>query len=113
MNASSIVTIALTDPGEGLTEAEILELKVAVGDRLEINDPVVEVETAKSAVELPSHVAGTVVEILVAVGEEVPVGAPLLRVGGYHLPYPPSRMEHAYLPDLDRVLDGVDRLLEH
>ena len=39
--------------------------------------------------------------------------APVLRVGGYHLPYPPSRMEHAYLPDLDRVLDGVDRLLEH
>jgi pyruvate dehydrogenase E1 component beta subunit len=37
----------------------------------------------------------------------------VLRVGGYHLPYPPSRMEHAYLPDLDRVLDGVDRLLEH
>jgi pyruvate dehydrogenase E1 component beta subunit len=39
--------------------------------------------------------------------------APVLRVGGYHLPYPPSRMEHAYHPDLDRVLDGVDRLLEH
>jgi pyruvate dehydrogenase E1 component beta subunit len=39
--------------------------------------------------------------------------APVLRVGGYHLPYPPARMEHAYLPDLDRVLDGVDRLLEH
>ncbi|WP_341856485.1 dihydrolipoamide acetyltransferase family protein [Brachybacterium sp. GPGPB12] len=80
MKTSSIVTIALTDPGEGLTEAEILEIKVAVGDRLEINDPVVEVETAKSAVESPSHVAGTVVEILVAVGEEVPVGAPLMRV---------------------------------
>jgi pyruvate dehydrogenase E2 component (dihydrolipoamide acetyltransferase) len=82
MNTASdpIVTIALTDPGEGLTEAEILEIKVAVGDRLEINAPVVEVETAKSAVELPSHVAGTVVEILVAVGQEVPVGAPLLRV---------------------------------
>ena len=39
--------------------------------------------------------------------------APVLRVGGYHLPYPPARMEHAYLPDLDRVLDGVDRLLAH
>ena len=49
MNASSIVTIALTDPGEGLTEAEILEIKVAVGDRLEINDPVVEVETKSEA----------------------------------------------------------------
>ncbi len=80
MNASSLVTIALTDPGEGLTEAEILEIKVAVGDQIQINAPVVEVETAKSAVELPSHVAGTVVEILVAVGDEVPVGAPLLRV---------------------------------
>jgi 2-oxoisovalerate dehydrogenase E2 component (dihydrolipoyl transacylase) len=90
MNASSIVTIALTDPGEGLTEAEILEIKVAVGDRLEINDPVVEVETAKSAVELPSHVAGTVVEILVAVGEEVPVGAPLLRVDTSGGPAPAS-----------------------
>lgn len=39
--------------------------------------------------------------------------APVLRVGGYHLPYPPARMEHAYLPDVDRVLDGVDRLLAH
>ena len=78
--SSSIVTINLTDPGEGLTEAEILEIKVAVGDRIEINAPVVEVETAKSAVELPSHVAGTVVAILVAVGDEVPVGTGLLQV---------------------------------
>ncbi|WP_422115513.1 dihydrolipoamide acetyltransferase family protein [Brachybacterium sp. UNK5269] len=78
--SGAIVTITLTDPGEGLTEAEILEIKVAVGDRVEINDPVVEVETAKSAVELPSHVAGTVVAILVAVGDEVPVGTGLLQV---------------------------------
>ncbi|MDN6302838.1 MAG: 2-oxo acid dehydrogenase subunit E2, partial [Brachybacterium sp.] len=78
--ASSIVTIPLNDPGEGLTEAEILDIRVAVGDRIEINDAVVEVETAKSAVELSSHVAGTVVAILVAVGDEVPVGAGLLQV---------------------------------
>ncbi len=37
--------------------------------------------------------------------------APILRVGGYHAPYPPSRVEEAYLPDLDRVLDAVDRAL--
>ena len=37
--------------------------------------------------------------------------APVLRVGGFHLPYPPARMEDAYLPDLDRVLDAVDRVL--
>ena len=103
MNASSIVTIALTDPGEGLTEAEILEIKVAVGDRLEINDPVVEVETAKSAVELPSHVAGTVVEILVAVGEEVPVGAPLMRVDttGGSAPSPAPAAPSGAAPEAD------------
>jgi pyruvate dehydrogenase E1 component beta subunit len=37
--------------------------------------------------------------------------APVLRVGGYHTPYPPSRIEEEYLPDLDRVLDGVDRAM--
>jgi pyruvate dehydrogenase E1 component beta subunit len=37
--------------------------------------------------------------------------APVLRVGGFHAPYPPSRVEHAYLPDLDRVLEAVDRSL--
>ncbi|ATG51116.1 pyruvate dehydrogenase [Brachybacterium vulturis] len=79
-SASSIVTVPLNDPGEGLTEAEILEIKVAVGDRVEINAPVVEVETAKSAVELSTHVAGTVVAILVAVGDEVPVGTGLIQV---------------------------------
>jgi pyruvate dehydrogenase E1 component beta subunit len=39
--------------------------------------------------------------------------APVLRVGGFHAPYPPSRLEEYYLPDLDRVLDAVDRVLEH
>ncbi|MEO7060685.1 MAG: transketolase C-terminal domain-containing protein, partial [Lapillicoccus sp.] len=37
--------------------------------------------------------------------------APVLRVGGYNLPYPPSRLEEEFLPDLDRVLDAVDRSL--
>ncbi len=37
--------------------------------------------------------------------------APVLRVGGFHTPYPPARMEEAYLPDLDRILDAVDRVL--
>ncbi len=39
--------------------------------------------------------------------------APVLRVGGYHTPYPPARMEHAYLPDVDRILDAVDRSLSY
>ena len=38
--------------------------------------------------------------------------APVLRVGGFATPYPPSRLEEHYLPDLDRILDAVDRTLE-
>src|SRR5690625_2002764 len=79
-SSSSIVQIKLTDPGEGLTEAEIIDIKVSVGDTIAINDAVIEVETAKSAVELPSHVGGTVTAILIAVGDEAPVGTPLLEV---------------------------------
>jgi pyruvate dehydrogenase E1 component beta subunit len=39
--------------------------------------------------------------------------APVLRVGGFATPYPPSRLEEHYLPDLDRILDAVDRTLEY
>src|SRR5699024_1886619 len=89
-SAPQIVTVPLNDPGEGLTEAEILEIKVAVGDRVEINAPVVEVETAKSAVELSTHVAGTAVPILVAAGAEVPVGAGPIQVHTSRGPAPAS-----------------------
>ena len=39
--------------------------------------------------------------------------APVLRVGGFHIPYPVSKLEHEYLPGLDRVLDAVDRAMAH
>ena len=71
----------LPDPGEGLVEAEIVEWKVAVGDVVAVNDILLEVETAKSLVELPSPFAGVVQEILVSVGEMVPVGTPIIRIG--------------------------------
>ncbi|PZP17711.1 MAG: alpha-ketoacid dehydrogenase subunit beta [Brachybacterium faecium] len=60
-------------------------------------------------------VGGLSGEIAARVAEECfyHLEAPVLRVGGYHTPYPPARMEHAYLPDLDRVLDAVDRVLAH
>jgi 2-oxoisovalerate dehydrogenase E2 component (dihydrolipoyl transacylase) len=71
----------LPDPGEGLTEAEIVSWKVKVGDTVKINDVVVEVETAKSLVELPSPFAGTVTAILVEEGETVEVGTPIIAIG--------------------------------
>ncbi|MCY7395263.1 MAG: 2-oxo acid dehydrogenase subunit E2 [Nocardioides sp.] len=71
----------LPDVGEGLTEADIVSWKVAVGDVIAINDIVVEIETAKSLVELPSPYAGTVLALLVAEGETVDVGTPMISIG--------------------------------
>ncbi len=71
----------LPDVGEGLTEAEIVSWRVKEGDVVDINDVVVEIETAKSLVELPSPYAGTVQALLVPEGETVPVGTPIIRIG--------------------------------
>ncbi len=71
----------LPDVGEGLTEAEIVSWRVKEGDVIEINDIVVEIETAKSLVELPSPYAGTVTALLVAEGETVPVGTAIISIG--------------------------------
>lgn len=73
-------TFNLTDPGEGLTEAEIIRWHVAEGDEVKINDIVVEVETSKSIVELPIPWAGRVDAVLVAEGDTVEIGAPIIRI---------------------------------
>ncbi|MBR7744200.1 2-oxo acid dehydrogenase subunit E2 [Phycicoccus sp. BSK3Z-2] len=84
----------LPDPGEGLTEAEIVTWNVAPGDTVAVNDVVVEIETAKSLVELPVPFAGVVGELLVAVGDTVEVGTPIITVddgtGGSPAPAAPA-----------------------
>ena len=76
----AIKEFRLPDPGEGLTEAEIVTWKVQVGDTVKVNDIVVEIETAKSLVELPVPFAGTVTALLVAEGDMVEVGTPIISV---------------------------------
>ncbi|HEU4491418.1 MAG TPA: dihydrolipoamide acetyltransferase family protein [Jiangellales bacterium] len=70
----------LPDVGEGLTEAEIVSWKVKAGDTVKVNDVIVEIETAKSLVELPSPYAGVVHELMVDEGATVPVGTPIISV---------------------------------
>jgi pyruvate dehydrogenase E2 component (dihydrolipoamide acetyltransferase) len=70
----------LPDVGEGLTEAEIVSWKVKPGDMVKINEVIVEIETAKSLVELPCPYAGVVTELLAAEGSTVDVGAPIITV---------------------------------
>src|SRR5690348_16394437 len=70
----------LPDVGEGLTEGEILQWLVAVGDTVTVNQPLCEVETAKAAVELPSPWAGTVTRLLHEAGTTVDVGQPIITI---------------------------------
>ena len=70
----------LPDVGEGLTEAEIVTWLVQPGDVVEVNQIVVEIETAKSLVELPSPYAGAVAELLAEQGETVDVGRPIISI---------------------------------
>ncbi len=76
----SVSQFNLPDVGEGLTEAEIVSWKVKPGEPVKVNDVIVEIETAKSLVELPCPFAGVVEELLVEEGDTVPVGAPIIAV---------------------------------
>ena len=76
----AIKQFRLPDVGEGLTEAEILGWSVAVGDTVKVNQVLVEIETAKAAVELPSPFAGKVSALLAEPGQTVDVGVPIIEI---------------------------------
>jgi len=80
MTPQSEFEFLLPDVGEGLEEAEIVEWKVSVGQQIEVNQPIVEIESAKSLVELPSPFAGTVLELLAQEGQVVRVGTAIIRI---------------------------------
>jgi pyruvate dehydrogenase E2 component (dihydrolipoamide acetyltransferase) len=77
---TDVRSFLLPDLGEGLTDAEVVAWHVAPGDTVELNQVLVEVETEKAVVELPSPFAGTVVELSASVGDTVEVGAPLISI---------------------------------
>ncbi|WP_405789830.1 2-oxo acid dehydrogenase subunit E2 [Streptomyces sp. NBC_00029] len=87
-----VMEFKLPDLGEGLTEAEIVRWLVAVGDVVAIDQPVVEVETAKAMVEVPCPYGGVVTARFGEEGTELPVGAPLITVavGASSLPEVPA-----------------------
>ncbi|MFD3312481.1 dihydrolipoamide acetyltransferase family protein [Streptomyces sp. NPDC058694] len=103
-------TFLLPDVGEGLTEAEVLQWAVQVGDSVEINQVIVEVETAKAAVELPSPYAGVVGTLHAEEGETLPVGKPLITilsgVSGTPDATEPPATDAAAAPDREALLVG-------
>ena len=77
---SDLYEFCLPDVGEGLTEAEIVSWLVTVGQRVEVNEPLVQIETAKAAVEIPVPFAGTVVGLHAGEGQTVPVGSVIMSL---------------------------------
>jgi 2-oxoisovalerate dehydrogenase E2 component (dihydrolipoyl transacylase) len=77
---ADIKQFKLPDLGEGLTDGDILKWMVAVGDTVDVNDTLCEVETVKAAVELPSPFAGVVTALHAAEGETVLVGTPIISI---------------------------------
>ena len=75
-------TIKVPDVGEGVAEAELVELLVKVGDVVREDDVLVAVMTDKATVEIPSPYAGTVEWIGAKVGDKIAVGSDLVRLGG-------------------------------
>lgn len=98
-----VMEFKLPDLGEGLTEAEIVRWLVAVGDVVAIDQPVVEVETAKAMVEVPCPYGGVVTARFGEEGTELPVGAPLITVAVGAMADLPTAMDagSASAPDTD------------
>lgn len=80
MTSQSEFEFLLPDVGEGLEEAEIVEWKVSVGQQIAVNQVIVEIESSKSLVELPTPFAGTVLELLAQEGAVVRVGTAIIRI---------------------------------
>jgi pyruvate dehydrogenase E2 component (dihydrolipoamide acetyltransferase) len=77
---SDVKQFKLPDVGEGLTEADIVAWHVKPGDSVSVNQVIVEIETAKAVVELPSPYEGVVTGLLAEVGQTVDVGTPIISV---------------------------------
>ena len=97
----------LPDLGEGLTEGEIARWLVAEGQELAEDDPLVEIATDKTTVEIPSPAAGTVTKILVGEGEVVPVGTVLVVIGGDGTEPPAAALEPQAASDPRRRSEQV------
>src|SRR6186997_2191406 len=95
----------LPDLGEGLTEGEVARWLVAEGQEIAEDEPLVEIQTDKTTVEIPSPAAGVVSRILVPEGEVVPVGTVLVVIGADGaVPEPPPSKPS------DKVSQGADRV---
>ncbi len=89
--ASGAGAVLLPDLGEDIEEADVLQIYVSVGDEIVLEQPIVEIETEKATLDLPSPTAGVVTEIHVRAGDTIRPGDPVLSVDSGTSPPPPAR----------------------
>ncbi|MDX9721145.1 MAG: 2-oxo acid dehydrogenase subunit E2 [Myxococcota bacterium] len=92
----SSITIHLPELGEGIKEGQVIAVFVQPGDKVEKEQALIEIETDKASIEVPSPQAGTVVELLLEKGQTIAIGAPLLRLG-------PKAEQQAAQPEAPRA----------
>src|SRR5881397_1688489 len=103
--------LKLPDLGEGLTEGEIARWLVKEGQEVAEDDPLVEIQTDKTTVEIPSPAAGKVARILVAEGDVVPVGTVLVVIGDESEPgSPPAATAQPASPPANQVHESAGRV---
>jgi len=100
----------LPDIGEGLTEAEIVQWHVSVGDDVRLDQALVEIETDKSVVEVPSPFAGTVLHCGAATGDTLPVGAVLVVIGEAGESWPAEAGGHRAAPIVGSLAEEAQDL---
>ncbi|SOD71361.1 pyruvate dehydrogenase E2 component (dihydrolipoamide acetyltransferase) [Jatrophihabitans sp. GAS493] len=106
LETQQVKQFLMPDVGEGLTEADIITWSVQPGDTVEVNQVIVEVETAKAAVELPSPFTGVVVELHAAAGETVDVGRPIISIAVGAAAEQPAQTEQPERVERQPVLVG-------
>ena len=99
----------LPDLGEGLTEGEVARWLVVEGQEIAEDDPLVEIQTDKATVEIPSPAAGVVSRIHVAEGDVVPVGTVLVSIGGEASSVPETAMPRGQTPAVSQADRGRAR----
>ncbi len=113
---SDLKEFKLPDVGEGLTEADIVRWHVKPGDTVTVNQIIVEIETAKAVVELPSPYAGTVASLLVPEGQTADVGTPIIAVdtspdGGQAAGAPPAAAGAPPMTEAQQPVAGSEDLI--
>jgi len=104
-----VVEVKLHDIGEGIHEGDILTYFVAVGDKVSIDQPLVEVQTEKMVAEISSPVSGTIKEILIEPGTTITVGTTIIKIEEENGTNVETKAEHSQPLHSDKTASSTEK----